>query len=307
MVTMARANTTPLTHDAYCPACGYNVRGLEACRCPECGGTFDPAEISLSQIPWTHRHRIERRQVGRVRAFFRTVRFVTVHARQMAIGGAEELSRAEARRFRLVCEVLLAVPICAALLGAGLLPATGTWLASIVPSPSRLDGWGGQLMAIGGTVSACWPCVLVLGLALSHWLAVYPARLAAFLKYPAAQRENLITAAHYLVGALLGGGVIGVVAGVIVASLAMGTALFGVGAPSGGVLIAGMAETAVFVAALFWLIAGIRYFRQAAMITGTSMRGVAGIGLLLAALWLGVWCVLMPVCVGVMVLICQAW
>lgn len=28
-------------HDVDCPACGYNLRGLKAAKCPECGGAID--------------------------------------------------------------------------------------------------------------------------------------------------------------------------------------------------------------------------------------------------------------------------
>ena len=226
----------------------------------------------------------------------------------MLAGGPEELDRAAARRFGLVCEVMVAAPICTVLLNMSLLAGPPAWLASIVGSqaPSRIQLWVGQLLGVWITAAGWWPFALLLALALAHCLAVFPARLAAFPKYPAAQRENLITAAHYLAGALLIGGVIGMIAGVMVAALSP-IVFFSAARPPWHVLAGVMAVTATLVGGSIWLAAGFRYFRHGAWITGTSIYRVLGFGLMLTGLWIGVWAVLMPLCVGLMVLIYRTW
>ena len=148
--------------------------------------------------------------------------------------------------------------------------------------------------------------MLLLGLSLAHWLAVFPARLASFMRYAEAQRENLITAAYYLAGSVLGGGLIGVIAGVIVVVLGTVT-FFGAGLPPWSVLAEAMAATATLVAGSIWLAAGFHYFRQVAIHTQTSMGRVLGVGLMLTGLWVGVWAVLMPLCIGLMNLIYWTW
>lgn len=301
---MGEASIAALAHDAYCPACGYNVRGVEALRCPECGKVFDPAMLSTSQIPWT-----QRRQVGRMRAFFRTVWFATFRSKQMTAAGAGELDRAAARRFRLVCELMLAIPICTVLLVIKSPPMSSGWPWVFVGSstPSRIELWAGQLVAVWVMSAGWWPAALLLGLAVAHGLAVFPARLAAFPKYPAGQRENLITAAEYLAGAWLLAGLLGAVAGVIVVVLAMGSAFFSTHMPPPEALIGGMVAVTLLVGGLLWLSACGSYFRQCAMITGTPVRGVLAVGLLLVGLWIGVWVVLAPLSVGVMLMSYRTW
>ncbi len=52
--------------DRHCIHCGYNLRGIAAEKCPECGNGID---TSLdSPIPWIHR-----KSLGFFRAFFRTL------------------------------------------------------------------------------------------------------------------------------------------------------------------------------------------------------------------------------------------
>src|SRR5688500_7093799 len=38
-----------------CAACGYDLRGLEQLRCPECGLVFDPNHLPRADIPWLKR------------------------------------------------------------------------------------------------------------------------------------------------------------------------------------------------------------------------------------------------------------
>jgi len=102
----------------HCPACGYNLFGIESERCPECGLEID-RRLFRSHLPWTHR-----RKIGRIRAFRETVWMATFHGRTVA----EELNRpvnlADARRFRLICVLLAWTPITIAM---GVL----LWLADV--------------------------------------------------------------------------------------------------------------------------------------------------------------------------------
>jgi hypothetical protein len=121
-----------LDEDAFCPECRYNLRGVESNRCPECGREFDRATLRVSAIPWVHRH-----EIGRFRAYWRTVWFVTASTRRFA----DELSRptpyADAQRFRwtTVLILCLSLPLIGAVLyGADLLPAINDPLTSEVLS-----------------------------------------------------------------------------------------------------------------------------------------------------------------------------
>ena len=81
--------------DIYCPACGYNLRGLSQPRCPECGQTFDPRTLEASRIPWVHR-----RSIGRTRAFWRTVVMATFRNQQFTQELVRPASYPDARAFR---------------------------------------------------------------------------------------------------------------------------------------------------------------------------------------------------------------
>ena len=36
--------------DAPCPRCGYNLRGVESSRCPECGGALELTLVGSSRV-----------------------------------------------------------------------------------------------------------------------------------------------------------------------------------------------------------------------------------------------------------------
>jgi hypothetical protein len=58
--------------ECYCVGCGYNLRGLEGGRCPECGRPIDRHEHDGLDAPWVHR-----RHIGAVPAFWQTAALVT--------------------------------------------------------------------------------------------------------------------------------------------------------------------------------------------------------------------------------------
>lgn len=101
--------------ELFCPACGYSLRGLTRGRCPECGLDLGPVRAAGSQMPWVHR-----RQIGWLRAFWRTVWFVTFRHKRIAAEIARPVSYRDAQLFRWVV---------AAHLVAGVLLYFGIWLA----------------------------------------------------------------------------------------------------------------------------------------------------------------------------------
>jgi hypothetical protein len=89
----------------YCPQCGYDLRGIgDTRRCPECGLTIDWNELADSRIPWVHR-----RQIGRVRAYGRTLWLATVHTRSLSRETHRPVSYGDAQRFRIVTSVIAAI------------------------------------------------------------------------------------------------------------------------------------------------------------------------------------------------------
>lgn len=124
-----------------CPACGYDLRGIESDRCPECGTAIDRAQLSHSHIPWPYR-----KQLGRFRTYWGTVLLTMFRPHKLAAEMARPVSFDDARRFSRRTAVVAWAPLALLLLYA--------WLASmklpIVPFPptSAREKWrwiGGNL------------------------------------------------------------------------------------------------------------------------------------------------------------------
>jgi hypothetical protein len=138
--------SSPPEETLYCPQCGYDLRGIgDTRRCPECGLTIDWQELADSRIPWVHR-----RQIGRIRAYWRTLWLATVHTKSLSREIYRPVSYGDAQRFRLVTSVVAAlVPalgITASLLNdRGLGAALGAFDPfrglSGQPTPGLLDAW----------------------------------------------------------------------------------------------------------------------------------------------------------------------
>lgn len=92
-----------------CPQCDYDLRGIDSGRCPECGAAFDRDELARSSIPWDHRQ-----SIGRFRAFWRTVGFVTFNPSLTGRHVHRPIDLAAAQRFRWIT-------ICFAYLGPAVL------------------------------------------------------------------------------------------------------------------------------------------------------------------------------------------
>jgi hypothetical protein len=96
-----------LDQGLFCPACQYDLRGIGSDRCPECGFAFDRTQLSASRIPWLHR-----REIGRVRAYLRTINVFTIRSRDLAAEMARPVSLREAQLFRWVTVIIIFVAVC---------------------------------------------------------------------------------------------------------------------------------------------------------------------------------------------------
>jgi hypothetical protein len=83
------------TDEIYCPGCNYILRGVEADRCPECGLDVVDVKLRKTLIPWVHRA-----EMGRIRAYWKTVWMVSFGGRRFAgeVGCPAHLS--DAKLFR---------------------------------------------------------------------------------------------------------------------------------------------------------------------------------------------------------------
>ncbi len=97
-----------LPEGVLCPECGYDLRGSISPRCSECGHDLAVLRTTESQIPWVHR-----RQIGRIRAYWRTGWLVTFRNRQFCAEAARPVSYTDAQRFRWVTVMLAYVAILA--------------------------------------------------------------------------------------------------------------------------------------------------------------------------------------------------
>src|SRR5439155_13935145 len=96
-------------HGLYCPECGYDLRGIESPRCPECGQSIDRATLAESRIPWVHRH-----EIGRFRAYWRTLWLATLRPKRIATDIAAPAHPRDAELFRRLTVLIAALPLCAA-------------------------------------------------------------------------------------------------------------------------------------------------------------------------------------------------
>ena len=95
--------------EIFCPDCGYNLRGIASDRCPECGFAFDRAQLNRSQLPWTYRH-----DIGRIRAYWKTIFLVLGKPRRVGEEVARPVSLEDARRFRHITVMIAFIPVFAA-------------------------------------------------------------------------------------------------------------------------------------------------------------------------------------------------
>jgi hypothetical protein len=131
-----------------CIGCGYDLRGLEQLRCPECGLAFDPNHLPRADIPWLKRGDIliDANATGgnAVLAYWRTVWLVLVRPRKFGemVWLDVEVDAIDAARFRWVTIGL----------------AVGSMLATLLPifSPLSLAGVVTLAIMTGPIVAFFW-------------------------------------------------------------------------------------------------------------------------------------------------------
>ena len=154
-----------------CPGCGYDLRGASRDRCSECGLEIDWNAVRTSDVPWAHR-----RQIGRVRAFWKTVWYVTLDKRRIRHELAKPQDLKDARRFRAWNAACVAV----ALMGFAAVFLERYGLESIAVQPYRMTFPPGGQPALPGHVqdlAVPW-CA---GATLLPAVPVYLVALAAYL------------------------------------------------------------------------------------------------------------------------------
>lgn len=98
----AAAGTPAIELHPHCLKCEYDISQQAGGRCPECGKPLTEGDLTPSHIPWAHR-----KQIGTVRAYWRTVRMVLLHRPAIQAEFARGVSYRHAQLFRWV-SVLIA-------------------------------------------------------------------------------------------------------------------------------------------------------------------------------------------------------
>lgn len=183
----------PAADDLFCLSCGYELRGIDSERCPECGRAIDRTQGS-SRIPWLHRRRL-----GRVRAYWRTTRLALSPARlSEEMGHPVDLK--QAKRFRLVTVMLAFLPLLALI---GVCYGLMTWPRR--PLQARVAGPLGPIVtsvapASGAGLLAEIACLL--SVAIAVWLllmaiAGIPSYFFDPPELPVARQDRAIVLSYY--------------------------------------------------------------------------------------------------------------
>jgi len=166
-----------------CPECDYDLRALAGDRCPECGLLVDRQRLSVSRIPWVHRA-----QIGRVRAYCRTVMLAWRHPFALAQNVAMPLELRDAKRFQRVTIFLAYFPLL--VLGVG---------ALIANSNTRFDFF--DLTHGPQKTGYILQLLLFLVIAISGWLFLLTATgVASYFFHPkslSVSRQNRAIAISY--------------------------------------------------------------------------------------------------------------
>jgi hypothetical protein len=89
----------------FCPGCLYDLRGITADTCPECGVELDREKLATSAIPWVHR-----KGLG-LGALIKTAWLATFKTQLFCLEVARPVSLSDARKFRRQIVALLTVVV----------------------------------------------------------------------------------------------------------------------------------------------------------------------------------------------------
>jgi hypothetical protein len=157
--------------ERYCVDCGYNLRGLSADRCPECGQSIDTA--AAWAIPWE-----SRRRIGYVRSFWRTLIAATFGVKRLARAVSQPVDANAAMRFRILVAILMALPpsvlLWIVINVAGGVGFLNVWNPNMLVSP-RVPAWETAILwSAGATLRAVLPAglfiaILIASGAVGYW------------------------------------------------------------------------------------------------------------------------------------------
>jgi hypothetical protein len=160
----------PVEESHYCPACGYDQRGISSDRCPECGTDIDHARGIF--IPWE-----QRKLIGYFRSFFRTLVIATFFPTRLTRATGWPMDLWSARLFRWTVRLLIAVP-CLSMFYFYLQQTEGLKSLFSINGPERSAGdpfWEAKFLWTAGMTM--WPVIpigfllaLILATGVSHWL-----------------------------------------------------------------------------------------------------------------------------------------
>jgi hypothetical protein len=254
-------DAAPLS-EVFCSSCGYNLRGLTADRCPECGSAIDFDHLISSEIPWAHR--INR---GRLRAYWQTVQSAVIHPTQFGEHVHRPMDYRDSQHFRWMTIAHVLAPLLAAAVSLYCLVQFG-----IVTNPMMHE-----------VLVNVWPVATFL-------LAMFAFLLAAtgvpsYFCHPhrlPIERQNRGIALSYYAAAPLGLSPLAILlalAGFLILETSTTSAL--------QMLATGLITTTAFILIgqlIAWWLLTIAFVRRAADRTGSWM---SGFNIALPALWLG--------------------
>ena len=182
----------------FCPDCGYDLRGTQSDRCPECGLVVDRTGPPPARVPWEHR-----RHLGRARAWWRTVRLATFAPSRLAADVLRPVRYRDAQRFRVVTSLLAGLMLGGVLLaGQVAYGAAGFLNDALVYEADLAAGADGRLrspdLRIPWEAGVCLPGVQPAAAVLFMLLAAGAASYGFHPRALPVERQNAAVAlSHY--------------------------------------------------------------------------------------------------------------